>query len=1143
MRMGPALVASLVLGICSSAMGQFSHAEIASRVAAATHETEEVGQTEAERLFASADAAIWFPESRRARWLASSHHIGEAEAAAFAEQLERDYPLFRRNAQGPFLLKMPVTSSRSPRASTTPPVVQAAIFTESFESGMGNWDLDDNTLGLYSWGATSCEARTGTRSADAIRGGANTLTCTSTYAANVNTEMVHKGCEGIQGAAAAWLDAWIHVDTESGADMLAFYYADSAGKRYGYGFSGTWAAWFHVVMNLKQWYSVGDVTAVSCPALSLEFDSDESVESGLGVRVDDITVSNAAPSFLAAAITASPATGPAPLTVSFAPVVTGSSGSPVYQWTFGDPASTTSTSRNPSFVYSTAGDYSVRLRVEETGVRAYAHTVIHVGTAATCSISCSASAPSSAKAGSAVGFQSSATASNCSGTTSYAWQFGDGQTSAAQNPSHTYALAGTYGWSVTATAGGVSCTKSGSVVVTSSTSSANRRRAVSPPLDTSLIATQTIGVSGGTLSGGGFALVVPAGAFSANATLTLSKVGGLDASIGQISDTFRLGGLPGTLGKDLTIEIQLPASAPPLAAGEKYFITIDAPAYHDRNVVTVPFRIPATVSGTKLGMTVPKTWLDVPATATKAHRAVPNIAMGFTGDVRANTLKTVETEHFTASMPSKDYLDTNARLVLFETQFRKLEDMGLSFGCRTDSGVFRRIEVVPIAFGQGGDLGGHVSRNSPCGAGWFFNDYLEITTSYPANDSSVSYGAGHELFHLLQDIYSPGGNRANLWLKEASSIWYEVALGNTCPTVQSGYQQFPWNGLFNSKNSAAGAQGEKQAVVEAHHGYSASYFLDYHSTLLTDPFISLMWQFIKQGQSEVAAMQSAMGTRDLAGFWAEFAKEYFTTGMDEGCQVSWAMFGKEAIANEQYLPRSTRISAHPLSAKSWNLDLRNFSSSAVQPAVLTATGLKAMQSVYAMQVTGKGATPLAEITADSPTYKIDDLNALKGTLLTVVFVDRNLPAGDINAQGATNDVTVSIGPAVPAGVSEVCFDGNLNLQTAETRISSVKHVTRCVKEGESGGYIAVSVQTNQLVSVMAQEQYTDGVWFKIVLNALPMTDSARNRYSASGTALQNLGPVIEYEDKDCSGGYCEKLKLISVDWPTASAWVTGKAGS
>ena len=83
-----------------------------------------------------------------------------------------------------------------------------------------------------------------------------------------------------------------------------------------------------------------------------------------------------------------------------------------------------------------------------------------------CTVSCSASAmPASGQAPLAVNFTGSATASNCTGTPTYAWTFSDGGTSTEQNPSHTYLADGTYNWSLTVTVDNKTCTKSGTVQV------------------------------------------------------------------------------------------------------------------------------------------------------------------------------------------------------------------------------------------------------------------------------------------------------------------------------------------------------------------------------------------------------------------------------------------------------------------------------------------------------------------------------------------------------------------------------------------------------------------------------------------------------------------------------------------------------
>ena len=82
-----------------------------------------------------------------------------------------------------------------------------------------------------------------------------------------------------------------------------------------------------------------------------------------------------------------------------------------------------------------------------------------------CTISCSASAPSTGQTGQSLSFTSSATPSNCGGSVSYSWNFGDGQTSGSQNPSHVYSSAGTYTWTLTAYVGSTQCQKTGTISI------------------------------------------------------------------------------------------------------------------------------------------------------------------------------------------------------------------------------------------------------------------------------------------------------------------------------------------------------------------------------------------------------------------------------------------------------------------------------------------------------------------------------------------------------------------------------------------------------------------------------------------------------------------------------------------------------
>ena len=151
------------------------------------------------------------------------------------------------------------------------------------------------------------------------------------------------------------------------------------------------------------------------------------------------------------------------LTATFTDSSTDSGGTlSAHAWTFGDGA--TSTATNPSHTYASAGTYNVTETVTDsvngsTSAKTSAVTVATSGGTPTANFSFVTSGltatftDSSTDAGGTIG--------------SHAWTFGDGGTSTATSPSHTYAASGTY--SVTETvkdsANGTSSSKTASVTV------------------------------------------------------------------------------------------------------------------------------------------------------------------------------------------------------------------------------------------------------------------------------------------------------------------------------------------------------------------------------------------------------------------------------------------------------------------------------------------------------------------------------------------------------------------------------------------------------------------------------------------------------------------------------------------------------
>jgi PKD repeat protein len=173
-------------------------------------------------------------------------------------------------------------------------------------------------------------------------------------------------------------------------------------------------------------------------------------QSALGDPLEDLWIQGATP--LTASATGTPATGNAPLNVSFAGSATGGTAPYSYSWNFGD-GTATSTAQNPSHTYNAAGTFTATLTVTDsssplkTTTASVTTTVSAVGNPLAATVSAT---PTSGQTPLNVTFAGTATGG--SPPYAYSWNFGDGSaTSTVQNPSHVYNSAGTFTATLTVT--------------------------------------------------------------------------------------------------------------------------------------------------------------------------------------------------------------------------------------------------------------------------------------------------------------------------------------------------------------------------------------------------------------------------------------------------------------------------------------------------------------------------------------------------------------------------------------------------------------------------------------------------------------------------------------------------------------------
>jgi PKD repeat protein len=179
-----------------------------------------------------------------------------------------------------------------------------------------------------------------------------------------------------------------------------------------------------------------------------------------GSSPPQLVVQTGAPTAPTANFALTPAQGTAPLAVAFTDLSTG--GPTSWLWSFGD--NTTSTQANPIHVYQSAGTYDVRLTATNAqGSNSLLRSAAVQVAAPVPPTADFSGTPLAGEAPLVVAFTDLSTGN----ATSWLWSFGDGTTSTARHPSHTYTSAGVYTVQLTASnvAGGTTKVRSGYVSV------------------------------------------------------------------------------------------------------------------------------------------------------------------------------------------------------------------------------------------------------------------------------------------------------------------------------------------------------------------------------------------------------------------------------------------------------------------------------------------------------------------------------------------------------------------------------------------------------------------------------------------------------------------------------------------------------
>lgn len=162
---------------------------------------------------------------------------------------------------------------------------------------------------------------------------------------------------------------------------------------------------------------------------------------------------------LTVTISAASTSGRAPLEISFSSDVHGGNGQYVYAWTFGD--GTASSEPNPRARFTSGGTFPVTLRVT-AGNESVTSSPVTINVDSDVRLLCFVD-PEEGAAPHAVTFR--ALVEGGTGAYGYNWQFGDGASSSAASPTHTYGSPGTYSERLVVNSGGVTASCSNTIRV------------------------------------------------------------------------------------------------------------------------------------------------------------------------------------------------------------------------------------------------------------------------------------------------------------------------------------------------------------------------------------------------------------------------------------------------------------------------------------------------------------------------------------------------------------------------------------------------------------------------------------------------------------------------------------------------------
>lgn len=456
---------------------------------------------------------------------------------------------------------------------------------------------------------------------------------------------------------------------------------------------------------------------------------------------------------------------------------------------------------------------------------------------------------------------------------------------------------------------------------------------------------QTVGPEGAEIDIPGATVNISSGTFDETADMSLSQLDA-DSEPGQgvATGAYRLDGLPWTVRNPVRIALD---AAGQLPDGEAFLVM-------KFDGEPGPVFVPATVEDGRLVAELPAMPPDeIPQEVSKANgrrfgQATGNrtgvvvLAMaGFADEIS-------KSGNFIVRYPAGDIRDHDMALAvcdMMDDALAKLKAVGVKK-------IDQRVGPVDVYLYPFSGLLATVYRSNPNDAGaaesqvWgkqFAGVTLNLEEMKNGRMDYVRATAGHELFHVYQNLYDPRGlwRRSRFaspwcWMMDAASTWFEKRMVNNAGYLSENTRAHSDFLLRHGLEYPPPSLASADPVME--HGYGAALFLEYLTSTKGDTFVGDLFDDMATATGTVlrSSLYSPVDALDrkqdmLWGKWSDFVVRYARGEVNSKLSIADMLtpptnaltIERTVIQNDGDLPAAFKWSAPDLAARLYRLDLRN----------------------------------------------------------------------------------------------------------------------------------------------------------------------------------------------------------------------------